>query len=191
MANPPSNSTHPSTRAEWRAWLEEHHGRDEGVWLITYKKAARKPTVSYDEAVEEALCFGWVDSRDSKLDDERTMLYIAPRRPGSAWAKSNKERVARLTEQGLMTPAGLAKVEAAKRDGTWGVLDSVEQLEVPPDLAKALKSYPRAAEHFHAFPRSVRRSILEWIALAKKPETRARRIDETARLAEGNVRANQ
>ncbi|MFO0846142.1 MAG: YdeI/OmpD-associated family protein [Gemmataceae bacterium] len=191
MPKPPPNSTHPSTRAEWRAWLAEHHTRDEGVWLITFKKATRKPTVSYDEAVEEALCFGWVDSKDSKLDDERTMLYFAPRRPGSAWAKSNKERVARLIEQGLMMPAGLAKVEAAKHDGTWGVLDSVEALQVPPDLAKALKAYPHAQGHFATFPRSVRRSILEWIALAKKPETRARRIDETARLAEENVRANQ
>jgi uncharacterized protein YdeI (YjbR/CyaY-like superfamily) len=193
MANvkPPANSVHPLTRDEWRAWLEKNHTRDEGVWLISYKKAAKKQTVSYDEAVEEALCFGWVDSKPGKLDDERTMLYFAPRKRGSKWSKPNKERVARLTEAGLMASAGLAKVEAAKRDGTWTALDAVEALEVPPDLAAALALYPKAAEYWDAFPRSVKRGILEWILNAKKPETRAKRVGETARLASENKRANQ
>lgn len=191
QAQPPANSIHAKTRAEWRNWLKANHTQTEGVWLIMYKKAANKPRVLYEEAVEEALCFGWIDSKPGKLDDERTMLYFSPRKPRSGWAKPNKERVARLIEAKLMMPAGLAKVEAAKRDGSWTSLDAVEALEVPPDLATALASYTRAREHFDAFPRSVKRGILEWIALAKKPETRVKRIEETARLASENKRANQ
>lgn len=187
----PSNSIHPETRAEWRAWLSVHHQREEGVWLITYKKATGKPRVEYDEAVEEALCFGWIDSKPGKLDEERSMLWFAPRKPGTGWSRLNKERVAKLIATGLMMPAGLAKIEAAKRDGSWNALDSVEALEIPPDLAAALAAYPNAAAHFEAFPRSVKRGILEWISTARKPETRAGRIEETARLAEENIRANQ
>lgn len=191
MAEPPPNSFHPLTRQEWRDWLSENHPRSEGVWLITYKKASGKADLAYDEAVEEALCFGWIDSKPGKLDEERSMLWVAPRKPGSNWSRSNKERVERLLAAGLMAPAGLEKVEAAKADGSWNALDAVEALEIPPDLAEALAAYPNAARHFEAFPRSVKRGILEWILNAKKPETRARRIEETARLADENIRANQ
>lgn len=191
MGQAPANSTHPKSRAEWRAWLAENHGRTEGVWLVSYKKATGKPRVEYAEAVEEALCFGWVDSKPGKLDAERSVLWFAPRKPGSRWSGPNKERVARLVAAGLMAPAGLAKVEAARRDGSWAALDAVEALEVPPDLAAALAARPPAADHFAAFPRSVRRGILEWIVAARRPETRARRVEETARLAAENRRANQ
>jgi uncharacterized protein YdeI (YjbR/CyaY-like superfamily) len=191
MVKPPPNATHPKTRAEWRAWLATHHARDDGVWLITYKKTTGKPRVEHDEAVEEALCFGWVDSKPNKLDDERSMLWFAPRKGGTGWSKPNKERVERMIAAGLMTPAGLAKVNAAKKDGTWTMLDAVEALEIPADLAKTLKSYKTATENFDAFPRSAKRGILEWILQAKKPETRAKRIEETARLAAENIRANQ
>jgi uncharacterized protein YdeI (YjbR/CyaY-like superfamily) len=187
----PENAIHPLTRAEWRAWLEQHHTRPQGVWLVSYKKAAGKPTVAYEVAVEEALCFGWVDSKGGALDAERTMLWFAPRRAGSGWARPNKERVARLIAAGLMTPAGLAKIEAAQRDGSWSRLDAVEALEVPPDLAAALATYPAARGHFDASPRSARRAILAWIVSAKTDATRAKRIAETARLAEINERANQ
>lgn len=188
---PPENSVHPEARAEWRAWLARHHGRAEGVWLVTFKKATGKPRVDYEDAVEEALCFGWVDSKGGKVDDERSMLYFAPRKPGSGWSKPNKQRVERLIGAGLMMPAGLAKIEAAKRDGSWSRLDAVEALEIPQDLEKALREHAGAALHFDGFPRSVKRGILEWIAGAKRPETRARRIAETAHLAAKNVRANQ
>jgi len=191
MARRPPNSVQPATRAEWRAWLAEHHTQPDGVWLVSYKKAIGKPRVEYDEAVEEALCYGWVDSKPGKLDEERSMLWFAPRKPGSAWAKSNKERVDRLIAAGLMAPAGLAKVEAAKRDGTWTKLDEVEALATPPDLQAALDANPPATTHFEAFPRSVIRAVLEWITQAKKPETRAKRVEETARLAKDNIRANQ
>lgn len=187
----PDNSVHPLTRAEWRAWLADHHTRTTGVWLISYKKATGKPRIEYEEAVEEALCFGWIDSKGAKLDAERSMLWMAPRKRRTGWSKPNKERIERLLAAGLMAPAGLAKVEAAKQDGSWSSLDRVEALEVPPDLQEALASHPPAEQHFAAFPRSARRAILEWIANAKRPETRANRVNETARLAAQNVRANQ
>lgn len=187
----PDNSIHPKNRAEWRAWLEQNHTRKEGIWLISYKKATGKPRFEYDEAVEEALCFGWIDSKPNKLDEERSLLWFAPRKLKTGWSKLNKERVERLIEQGLMMPAGLAKVEAAKQDGSWNALDAIEALEIPPDLEEALTTYSEAKQNFEAFPRSVKRGILEWIAAAKKPETRAKRVVETAQLAAQNLRANQ
>ena len=188
---PPANSVHPETRAAWREWLAQNHTRAEGVWFISYKKASGQPRVEYEEAVEEALCFGWIDSKGNKLDDERTMLWFAPRKPRTGWSRSNKERVERLMAEGLMAPPGLVKIEAAQQDGSWYALDAVENLEIPPDLADALARYETAEQNFTAFPRSVKRAILEWIANAKRPETRAHRVAETARLAAENKRANQ
>ncbi|MGF1515538.1 MAG: YdeI family protein [Elainellaceae cyanobacterium] len=187
----PPNSTHPLTRDDWRAWLRENHLRAENVWLITYKKSSGQPTLSYDDAVEEALCFGWIDSVPRKLDEARKMLYFAPRKPGSGWSRPNKARVARMVALAKMMPAGLAKVAAAKADGSWSALDDVENLIVPNDLAAALAAMPPATEHWEAFPRSVKRGILEWIASAKREATRGKRIEETARLAQENKRANQ
>lgn len=191
MTKPPPNSTHPRSRAAWRAWLEAHHTQKDGVWLISYKKSTGKQAFDYAASVEEALCFGWVDSKGNTLDDERTMLWFAPRQPGSGWSRPNKLRVEALRAAGQMTPAGLAKIEAAKRDGSWTALDAVENLEIPPDLARALAANPLAQQYFDAFPRSAKRGILEWIATAKRPETRAKRVAETATLAAKNVRANQ
>ena len=182
---------HVETRAQWRAWLEENSGRAAGVNVVTWRRPTGRPAPSYDDLVEEALCFGWVDSTGRKLDDERTMLWIAPRKKGSGWARTNKVRVERLIAEGLMTDAGLASIEAAKADGSWSRLDDVENLVVPPDLAGALDARPPAREHWEAFPRSVRRGILEWIVQAKRPATREKRITETAELAQRNERANQ
>ena len=133
MAYLPPNSVHPKSRAEWRKWLEKNHTRNEGVWLISFKKATGKPRVDYDESVEEALCFGWIDSKGNKLDEERSMLWFAPRRAGTGWSKFNKERVARLIKAKRLAPAGLAKINAAKKDGSWNALDAVEALEIPSD----------------------------------------------------------
>lgn len=191
MAEPPHPSIHALTRDEWRQWLAANHARATGVWLISYKKSTGKPRVEYDDAVEEALCVGWVDSKPNKLDDERTLLWFAPRKPGSGWSRPNKQRVERMLQAGLMSESGLRKVEQAKRDGSWTKLDAVEELSVPEDLAQALAGYPEATQNFDAFPRSAKRGILEWIANAKTPPTRARRIEETARLASRNERANQ
>ena len=152
---------HPLSRAEWRAWLETNHTRREGAWLVTFKKATGKPRVEYEEAVEEALCFGWVDSKPQKLDEERSLLWFAPRKGGTGWSKPNKERVERLLAAGKMAPAGLAKVEAAKADGTWTLLDEVETLDRPTGTwPQRSQRCPSAREH-RGFPLPVRRGILE------------------------------
>jgi uncharacterized protein YdeI (YjbR/CyaY-like superfamily) len=187
----PADSVHPESRAAWRAWLKKHHAAEAGVWLISWKKGSGRSPLPYDDAVEEALCFGWVDSRPRKLDEQRTMLWFAPRKPGSGWSAPNKARVERAEAAGLMAPAGRAKVEAAKADGSWSLLDAVEALQVPADLAAALQARPPAQELFALFPRSVKRGILEWIVQAKTEATRAKRIEETARLAALGERANQ
>jgi uncharacterized protein YdeI (YjbR/CyaY-like superfamily) len=171
--------------------LQQHHLRTEGVWFISFKKATGQPRVEYDAAVEEALCFGWIDSKPNKLDAERSMLWFAPRKTGTGWSRPNKERIARMIAAGQMTPAGQAKITAAQADGSWTALDAIENLIVPPDLAAALAAHGAAATHWANFPRSVQRGILEWISTAKKPATRAKRIAETARLAADNRRANQ
>ncbi|MEQ8656956.1 MAG: YdeI/OmpD-associated family protein [Hyphomicrobiales bacterium] len=179
------------SRADLRAWLAAHHEQSESIWLVTYKKAVADWYVEYDAVVEECLCFGWVDSLTRAKDEKRSMLLLAPRNEKSAWSASNKRRVENLLAAGLMEPPGLAKIKAAKKNGMWAFLDDVEALVSPPDLIKALQRYPNAKANFDAFPRSPKRGILEWIKQAKKPETRAKRIEETARLAETNDRANQ
>jgi uncharacterized protein YdeI (YjbR/CyaY-like superfamily) len=145
--------------------------------------------VEYEEAVEEALCFGWIDSQGANIDERRSKQYFAPRKPRSGWAATNKARVVKLVAAGLMTPAGLAAIERAKENGSWTLLDSVEALEVPDDLAAALAAAPPAREHFDTFPKSVRRQLLERVASARRPETRAARITEIATKAARNERA--
>lgn len=191
MSDVPENSFHAKTRQDLRVWLADNYAQTEGVWLINYKKATGKPRLSYDEIVEEAICFGWVDSKPNKLDDERSMLWLAPRKEGSWWSKLNKERVEKLTKAGLMTASGLEKISVAKKDGSWTALDAVERLEIPGDLDAALAEFTDAKTYFEGFPPSVKRGILEWIAKAKRPATRQKRITETAQLAQDNIRANQ
>ncbi len=178
-------------RAEWRAWLEANHATAASAWLVTWRPGPGHPALSYEEGVEEALCFGWVDSRGGRLDERRTKLYYAPRKPKSGWARTNKARVARLIEAGLMAPAGLAAIERAKANGAWEMLDDVENLVVPDDLRAALDAAPPAAANWAAFPPSARRGVLEWIRQARRPETRAARIAEASTLAARNERALQ
>ncbi|MFM9882837.1 MAG: YdeI/OmpD-associated family protein [Burkholderiales bacterium] len=182
---------HPGTRAEWRRWLQHNHQRTTGIWLVFWKKASGKALMDYDTAVEEALCFGWIDSKPRMLDEQRSMLWMAPRKSRSGWSRPNKQRVERAIASGRMTAVGQAKIEAAKRDGSWSALDQIEDLVIPPDLTAALKAHAHAADHFEDFPRSVKRGILEWIANAKRSETRAARVEETATMAARNERANQ
>ena len=182
---------HPETRADWRAWLSEHHASATGVWLVSWRKQSGRVALGYDDAVLEALAFGWVDSKPAKLDDDRTQLYFSPRKPRSAWSAPNKDRVERLERAGLMAEAGARAVSAAKADGSWSLLDEVERLSVPADLSSAFDRHPGSRQKWDAFPPSARRGILEWIVQAKRPETRQRRVDETARLAAENERANQ
>ncbi|HZK51484.1 MAG TPA: YdeI/OmpD-associated family protein [Actinomycetota bacterium] len=185
----PLKQVHPKTRDAWRRWLAENHGSSDGVWLVYFKKASGKPRIEYGEAVEEALCFGWVDSKGETIDDERAMLKFTPRNPKSAWSKPNKERVEKLIEEGRMTEVGLAAIATAKRNGTWSALDSVEALKVPADLAKALAANKKAKGYFDAFSPSSRKIILWWIESAKRQETREKRVAETVRLAGQNIKA--
>jgi uncharacterized protein YdeI (YjbR/CyaY-like superfamily) len=180
-----------TTRAQWRAWLTDHHAQTQSIWLVTYKAGAPQPRVPWDDLVEEALAFGWIDSLPRKLDAGRTMLLMSPRKPGSSWSGVNKARIDRMTAAGLMHPAGLAKIEQAKADGSWSALDAVDRLEVPHDLQAAFEARPGAGEAWAGFPPSARRGILEWIGAARRPETRARRIAETANAAQVGERANQ
>ncbi len=177
-------------RAAWRDWLQENCKTRKAVWLVYYKKQSGKPSVSYDEAVEEALCFGWIDSKLNKLDKSRLIQYFSSRKLKSAWSKSNKVRVERLAAESRMAPEGLAKIETARSNGAWNALDDVEALVVPNDLQASLETEPEALRHFTAFPRSSKKNILEWIQNARKVATRAKRIEQTVGMAKENLRAN-
>jgi uncharacterized protein YdeI (YjbR/CyaY-like superfamily) len=158
---------------------------------VTFKKHVAGKYLSWDDIVEEALCFGWIDSLPCKLDADRSMLLPSPRRPGSPWSRLNKQRVGKLLAADLMAPAGLAAMKRAKQDGSWTVYDGVEDLVIPGDLVEALAENETAAGHFfHAFSASSKRGILWWIKSAKRPATRQKRIAETVRLARHNIRAN-
>ena len=180
-----------TTRAAWRAWLAANHERGAGVWAVRYKKGASRPSLSTDDLVEEAIAWGWIDSTPRKVDDERFAVRVAPRKPGSNWSALSKRRAARAETDGAMTAAGRAAIARAEADGTWTILDDVERLVVPDDLAAALAAAPPARDEWDAFPPSTRRGILEWILNAKRDPTRAKRVAETARLAREGRRANQ
>lgn len=181
---------YPLSRSEWRDWLEENHANTAGIWFVYYKKQTGKPRVSYDEAVEEALCFGWIDSLPRKFDDERSKLLFTPRKSKSVWSRLNKTRIEQLIENGLMTEIGSAKIEAAQADGSWNILDDSDNLKIPADLAKEFKSEKAAEKNFDAFSGSVKRTILAWIGGAKQVETRNSRIVKTVEMAKRNKRAN-
>lgn len=177
------------SRAEWREWLNKNHRRQEGLWVITYKKG-HKLHVAAADIVEEALCFGWIDSLPRSLDNIKSQLWLAPRKAGSAWSKLNKERAERMIKAKLMTKSGLLKIKEAQKSGKWDFLNDVQNGTVPEDLAKALDKNKPALKNFNAFPPSSKRIILEWIKMAKKPETRRKRIEETVKMAAQNLRAN-
>jgi len=190
MSNP---HDHPRlefrSRKAIRAWLDANHATATAFWLVTFKKHVKEHHIPYGEIVEELLCFGWVDSRTRRVDDDRTMLLVSPRKPGSTWSASNKRRVAELEKEGLMTTAGRAKVEQGRKDGSWTFLDDIEKLVEPDDLVDALNRNQRARQNFDSFNPSARKVILLWIKTAKRDETRARRISETVRLAARNLKA--
>ncbi len=180
----------PLTRKQWRDWLAENHAESVGIWFVYFKKQAGKPRVTYDEAVEEALCFGWIDSLSRMFDEERSKLLFTPRKSKSVWSRLNKERIKRLIDNELMTEIGLAKIEAAKRNGSWNALNASDSLEIPKDLAQAFEENKTAAKNFTAFSDAVKRNILFWIGSAKRDATRASRIEKTVAMAEQNKRVN-
>lgn len=173
----------PGSAGDLRAWFEKNGSVSPGAWIEISRKNSDRPGVSYEEAVEEALSFGWIDGRLRPVDDERYRLWFAPRKPGGTWAKSNRERVTRLIEQGRMTPAGLAAVEAARRDGSWDMLQGVDRLEKPPDLQSALLGKGNASSTFESWTESYRKRVLYWIRTARREETRASRIARTVEAA--------
>lgn len=198
---PPSASEHPATgkfdypihhadsAAAWRAWLDAHHADTPGVWVATWKPATGRPAPSYDELVEEALCVGWIDSTVGALDDDRRLQLMTPRKPRSTWARSNKERVARLEAEGRMGPAGRDAIAAAKANGWWSIYDAVEDLVEPDDLAAALDAEPDARATWDELPPSPRKAMLWWVISARRPDTRAGRIATVVEKAARGERA--
>ena len=193
--SPPRNAlasleqVYVADRDAWRRWLAAHHATSPGIWLVFDKKSSRPDRLAYAHAVEEALCYGWIDSTVRTLDDARYVQLMTPRKPKSTWSRSNKERVERLTAEGLMAAPGLASIERAKANGSWVSLDAVEALVVPPDLAKALRALPGAAANFAGFSPSARKGYLHWVRQAVRPETRAQRIAHVAQLAAANQKS--
>ena len=179
-----------TSRAQWHAWLKKHHTRTEGIWLVTYKKHVPDKYLRYEEKVQEALCFGWIDSLPRKLDADRTMHYLCPRKPKSVWSAINKAHVERLIAEKRMTPAGLKKVEEAKKNGSWNAIDAAEAMKMPADLLRALKKNKAAHAHYEAFPPGARKQIIGWVLGAKTEATRTRRIEQTVELAAKKIRAN-
>jgi len=182
---------HPKTRAAWRTWLEKNHLKEKSIWLVLHKKKSSVRGVSYPEAVEEALCFGWIDSRPDKRDETTWLLFFASRKKGSVWSKINKERIKRLIRNRRITPAGLQKIKEAKLDGSWSTLDRVEALEMPPALAKAFAKSKKALQNFEAFPAGIKKQLYYWVISARRDETRVARIREIVSTAAKNERANQ
>lgn len=181
----------PTSRLAWRKWLEQNNSRQESIWLIIAKKGSGLPTLRIDDVVEEALCFGWIDSVPNKVDEQRYKILLSPRKPKSKWSKINKARANRMIKTGLMTDAGIKLIKLAKKTGTWNALEKIDNLIIPEDLRDAFIKNKKAQTYFEAFPPSTKRGILEWIDNAKTAETRNRRIVETVSLAANNVRANQ
>lgn len=166
-----------NTRDQFRRWLEHHHTRDEGIWLVYYKKNTGIPTITYDEAVEEALCFGWIDSKVQKVDELRYKQIFTPRRPKSVWSELNKKRVKILTDAGLMMPAGKKAVEEGKKSGTWKKSYGAKKKAVmPKDLKEAMLENPMAMDNFKKFAPSYRHIYIRWVDKAKRTETREKRI---------------
>ncbi len=173
-----------------RDWLLKNHHLDQSFWLVRWKKGSGNPYLEYDDIVDQLICFGWVDSLPRKLSHQQSLLRISPRNPKSNWSAVNKKRVSRLSQLGLMHPAGIRLVNLAKENGAWDFLDDVDKLIVPEDLANAFSRYPNSEYHFNRFPASSKRGILEWIKNARTIATRTKRLEETALKASMNVKAN-
>ncbi|MBK8686465.1 MAG: YdeI/OmpD-associated family protein [Bacteroidetes bacterium] len=182
---------YPKSRQDWREWLQVNHDKKQSVWLIYYKKKSNIPTVTYSEAVDEALCFGWIDSKSKPIDEHKFMQFFSRRKEKSIWSKINKDKIERLTNEGLMTKAGFEIVEKAEQNGSWTILDEAEALIIPIDLEKEFETRPNAKQYFLTLSRSDKRNILQWLTLAKRQETRQKRITEIVELANQNLKPPQ
>lgn len=174
---------HVRSKAEWRQWLEQNHHIEQSIWLICNTRKSNLPTVSWSELVDEALCFGWIDSTRKTIDEGSFMQLFSRRKPNSTWSKINKDKVQKLIENNLMMKAGFETIRIAKENGSWTILDSVEDLSIPEDLNEAFQIHEGSEAYFQSLSKSMRKMMLQWIVLAKRPETRKNRIDEIARQA--------
>ena len=180
----------PSSREDWHNWLKENHKTESSIWLIYYKKNSNKPTISYSDAVDEALCFGWIDSRVKSIDEYSFMQFFSQRKPKSVWSKVNKAKIQSLIDKGLMEEAGYDSIRIAKENGSWTILDAVEALIVPEDLEQSFTNNSGTKEYFESLSRSDKRNILQWLVLAKRPETREKRIQNIIVSAQNNQKPN-
>ncbi|WP_426594053.1 YdeI/OmpD-associated family protein [Cellulomonas sp. McL0617] len=186
-----AEQVHVESPRQWRDWLTEHHATSSGIWLVTWRPASGKPQVTYEQTIEEALCFGWIDGQAQTLDADRTALWLTRRRPGSGWSVLSKQRVARVEADGRMTPVGRAVIDEAKADGSWSRYDDADSLVLPADLVDAFALRDGSREHWESFSEAVRRAILRWIVDARRDVTRAARVEETADLAGQGIPAHQ
>ena len=162
----------PTSQAEWRKWLKQNHHSKQSVWLVCYKKKSNKPTITWSNAVDEALCYGWIDSKRIPIDEEKFMQFFSKRKPKGTWSKVNKEKIKHLIKKGLMTKAGFAIIETSKQNGSWTILDDVEELIMPKDLLQEFKNKKGSKSFFLSLSKSVKKAMLQWLVLAKRPETR-------------------
>jgi uncharacterized protein YdeI (YjbR/CyaY-like superfamily) len=179
---------YPKSQTEWRLWLEINHNLKQNVWLVFHNKTSTKPTISWSDAVDEALCYGWIDSKKIKIDSKTSHQYFSKRKPKSTWSKINKEKVLLLIKSGKMTKAGLDIIEIAKQNGSWTIIDEVEELIIPNDLKEEFKKCPKAKVFFHNSSKSFKKIILYWLVSAKTSETRKKRIDEIILSGEQNLK---
>jgi uncharacterized protein YdeI (YjbR/CyaY-like superfamily) len=187
MSKKEASEFYPTSKSQWRKWLELNHDRQDAVWVIFYKKKVKKPTMTWSDAVDEALCFGWIDSTKRTLDTERFIQYFSKRKPKSTWSKVNKDKVEELVETGQMTDAGLHCITVAKGNGSWEILDSVEALIIPEDLEKALASDGNAMDVFLSLSKSERKLMLYGLVVAKREETRSKRIGEIVKVVNDKI----
>lgn len=181
----------PASLQEWRQWLEENHRSKQSIWVLYYKKKSNVASITYTDAVDEALCFGWIDSTRRAVDDHTFIQFFCKRKPNSVWSKINKAKVQRLIDAGLFAQAGHESIEIAKQNGSWAILDDVEELIIPEDLEKEFETKEGSMDFFLSLSKSVRKSILQWLVLAKRPETRKKRITEIAELAAQKLKPKQ
>lgn len=172
----------PASQQEWRQWLMENHHSKQSIWLVYYKKKSTIPSITYSDAVDEALCFGWIDSIKENIDHNTFMQFFCKRKAKSTWSKVNKGKVELLIDSGMMTMAGFDSIETAKQNSSWFILDEVEELKIPEDLAAAFSRKAGSNDNFMGLSRSVRKNFLQWLVLAKRPETRQKRISEIVAL---------
>jgi len=181
----------PSDKQDWRKWLELNHKKKEAVWLIVYKKKSSNSNLNWSESVDEALCFGWIDSVKKTIDTEKYKQYFSKRKAKSTWSKINKDKVDYLTSENLMQEAGYKTIEIAKKNGSWSILDEVEALVIPEDLKKEFNERVGSLEHYESLSKSAKKILLAWVVLAKRTETRQKRIIEIAENASRKLKPKQ